>query len=264
MDIFDDNFIRKVFNYYNGKINVFNNTAVLDINHAQLNGTFTAGYSRLPDVVSIHPEVIYRFNNGNDYNSRITAIETIIHELFHTDQVINYNRYVADATYNKYIEHACEMQTSIYLLNHLTELEQVFGIENIVKKEDGDKVLEYWYLPGLYYKRRDLASHIHMCINGMSTLGDSSEDIYTILDGVLRCGESWSISIIVNGEEVFKYDCDARYCTALIDFNNSMRKYRCTGYYECSTNVSVNYDKSLLTLYISMDAKNTMCIMAPK
>ena len=56
-----DDFIIKVFHYYNGRINVINNNAVLDINWANQIMCNAGGYSKLPNIVVINPMIINRF-----------------------------------------------------------------------------------------------------------------------------------------------------------------------------------------------------------
>ena len=95
-----EDFIFKVFNYYNGRINAFNTPAVLSINWVNY-GTI-AGSTRLPNIVEIKPMVVlsYILNKNQNLNYfYYYLLETIIHALFHVDQIIDYRRVRMDSKY---------------------------------------------------------------------------------------------------------------------------------------------------------------------
>ena len=68
-----NNLILNVFNFYNGRINVFNK-AVLDVNWANQWDSYNGGYSRLPNIVIINPLVIARHANSI-YDMYVMIIE---------------------------------------------------------------------------------------------------------------------------------------------------------------------------------------------
>lgn len=124
-----EDFIFKVFNYYNGRINTFNTPAILSINW--INYGTIAGSTRLPNIVEIKPMVVlsYILNKNQNLNYfYYYLLETIIHELFHVDQIIDYRRVRIDSKYIEHIERAVETQTTIYIMNHEQEIIELFGL----------------------------------------------------------------------------------------------------------------------------------------
>ena len=92
-------YIKMIFNYYNGKINVINNSAYLDINWLEQPRCHAGGWSHTPDIVKINPAIIIAFNENDWDVIKVCTLEVIIHELFHTDQLIHYNHMSVDLKY---------------------------------------------------------------------------------------------------------------------------------------------------------------------
>ena len=164
-----ENFIIKVFDYYNGKINIFNK-ARLVLNWASTNVTQRAGFTRLPNIVMINAGSMMSYvDSDNTYEKDsfgyiqflyCITLETIIHELYHVDQIIYYKSYDKDVNYNTYIENAVEFMTHSYIANNVQDICYRFGI--IVSYEI---VIENMnrYL-GYYYQRKDINYHISTII----------------------------------------------------------------------------------------------------
>ena len=95
-----ENFIRSVFNYYNGRINIFNK-AILCIDWV-IKRDDVAGYSTQPNIVYIFPRTLMIISNNEDV-FKFNIIMTVIHELYHTDQDVVYN-HIVDPAYNISIE----------------------------------------------------------------------------------------------------------------------------------------------------------------
>ena len=55
-----ENFARKAFDYLNGKINIFNYPATLEIEWAELLNRSTAAITRNPNIVILYPHIIMR------------------------------------------------------------------------------------------------------------------------------------------------------------------------------------------------------------
>lgn len=131
-----EQFIRKVFDYYNGKINKFNNPAVLNIEwDGKLN---TAGDYKLPNRVTIRPYVIAEYSKENYMIFNFKVIEVIIHELYHADQVIS-----SDRSKYKNEEDAVEKQTLIYISTHRQEIMKQFGLDiyHVYKNDTFEKAI---------------------------------------------------------------------------------------------------------------------------
>lgn len=159
-----NDFIYKVFNYYNGKINYFNK-AILDIDWAELNSISNAGTTRNPNLVTIFPKVIMRYNQQYDiFNFYYAIIYTIIHELYHIDQIIDYIKMKNDIKYMEYIERAVETQTVIYISNHIKEISDNFGIEIYDNNSYFSNEIAYWN-NGYSYFRRKYDDHLIILLN---------------------------------------------------------------------------------------------------
>ena len=250
-----NDFIIKVFNYYNGKINVINK-AVLDINWANLMGYNVGGCSRLPNIVTINPMVIMRFRHS-DTSVKICIIETIIHELYHTDQLINYPLYVSDINYNRSIEYSCENQTAIYIAGHMQEIHDVFGIR--MKLRDNNAFRSYisrGNITILSYQRRYFAHHIFMCIDDMCHIEKSvAIKIYEYIQN--NVDNKRNIILNINGERINV--CFNNELITINKFNEIIFKYICTGIHGVKHKISYYKDTSELIIDIETKVLNLMC-----
>lgn len=250
-----NDFIIKVFNYYNGKINIINK-AVLDINWANQMTSNIGGYSALPNIVKINPSVIIRFYNDEFY-IKIHIIETIIHELYHTDQLINYVLYASDKNYNIFIENACEVQTTIYIINHLQEICDVFDFNSIkYDKNSHNKFMMIHDLPGVKYQRRYYYDHIFMCIDDMSNITkEVAIDVYQFIKDNINNRDD--IIMIINNEE---FDiCVNKQLMPIEEFNNKLHKYICTGVHNASHKITYNRVTKKLVISMKTEILNLMC-----
>ena len=249
-----NDFINKVFKYYNGKINIINR-AVLDINWCNLNMCNAGGYSRLPNIVIINPMVILRFHEYNEYIVKMQIIETIIHELYHSDQMINYNLYVSDINYNKFIEHSCELETAIYIASHRQEIYNIFGIDIAIDKNQYNQIINYWYYPGVVYQRRYFHDHVFMCIDNLCGLGaDCGSNTYELIR--LTVDDAKNIIININNNIINVYTNGIP--MNINDFNKEMIKYQCTGEYIPNFKIDIDEDENLF-IFIKIQPKNLMC-----
>ena len=105
MDIKEIEFLAyTVFNKFNGVVNPVNR-AVLQFNEMGMFGTSALAVSYGPNTVRVYPMVIQRLI-GTDSDIKIFTIETILHELSHQDQIINYNKLTVNDEYRQFIEYA--------------------------------------------------------------------------------------------------------------------------------------------------------------
>lgn len=171
-----DEFITNAFNYYNGRINTFNNKARLIIDWINHWNDDIGGSTRNPDLVMIYPSVIFR-NCNSMYYVYYNILVTIIHELYHIDQNIDYIRYVNDSQYSKMIENAVEIETYLYIANHQHELSQVFGFDDRIYFSDYNKVIRHFEI-GARYVRRTYETHMESILSEL-TMGFNSKVIKT-------------------------------------------------------------------------------------
>ena len=142
-------FIEMVFNYYNGRINTFNR-AVLKIEWV-ITPSRIIGQTRNPNIVTIYPLVIFYISD--EKTMKYLIIESIIHELYHIDQNINYRMMVSNRKYLYSIESAVEKQTNLYILNNSNEIYNIFGVSiidgyqiyKINQFNDGVYIKKNWY-----------------------------------------------------------------------------------------------------------------------
>ena len=172
-----DTFIRNVFNYYNGRINLIN-PARLHIEWLQCNNINTAGAALLPNIVEIYPNVMCRIVNNEEQLKR-WIVMVVIHELYHTDQIIDTTLLMCDTNYENYIENAVEVMTTIYIANHREEIYNTFGV--LVSDNNNLKEYMYNYISGSgNYRRKNLVQHIFLCLSDAIRLESFINELFHI------------------------------------------------------------------------------------
>ena len=255
---FVESFINKVFNFYNGRINVCN-PATLYIEWAELRSSSNGGTTLNPNIVVIYPSVIKRYA-ANRFHFFYLILETIIHELFHIDQVIDYLRTVYDIEYLKYIEYAVETQTALYIVDHRQEICQKFGLD-ISADSDFYRGLINKYSMGNTYHRKDYITHF-ICILreilGYSGLFD--HDYEAIKNNIQSRSGAIIVKINNNVIEIQRGDKLA----SINDINNFFYSNYFYGNYRKSTLVNFNtiFTKGspvIINIDISAEIRNIMC-----
>lgn len=124
---FSNEFIQKVFNFYNGKINK-SVRAVLKINWAMPDEELW-GTTLSSGIVMIYPVAII-LSSANEEVLRYVLYETVIHELSHIDQIVDYNRYVVDDEYKASVEACVEKRVRdfIQVQENILVAKTIFGI----------------------------------------------------------------------------------------------------------------------------------------
>ena len=251
-------FIIKVFNYYNGKINVINR-AVLDINWANLYDSNTVGLSKLPNIVQINPNVIINHYDGDVEDIKLNILCTIIHELYHTDQLINYIFYTSDSNYARLIESACEIETNYYISSHTHEINNVFGLTIKYDRDSNDAFLKYWYIPGVRYQRRYYHDHIFMNIDDICDFSvEASENVYNQLLNSINDRDD--ILLIINND-IIPICLDKRLIT-IDEFNNVIRCYKSDLIRRLGCDVKYNTYSKQLIFSIDSEISKLMCVKA--
>lgn len=220
-------FIEKVFNFYNGKINIFNNPARLIINWAEQRDSANGGFTINPNVVTINPNVVARYSE-NEYVLYRYLLEVIIHELYHVDQIIDYTRMGGvDANYTDQIESAVEVQTNIYIANHKLEILYNFGLDIEVNNDKFREVIyDYDTSAPAIYQRRNFITHI-MCV--VRELIESDNNGYNLfrnfMDNYSRTSKG-ELMIVVNDQSLLVlkngYTCTTYQFNEFI-YNNFLR-----------------------------------------
>ena len=173
-----DEYINNVFNYYNGRINVFNYPAKLCIEWGYRADMFLAGATSNPNKVYIYPEMIIEFCNYNMDSIKYLLYATIIHELHHIDQFINYIKYANDSYYKNYIEGVVELYSTLYMASHRYETIQ-FGIYDIIEQSHVIDVALHQSQPhlGKIFNRKQYVDHFISMMHDIMYDGNNNKEI---------------------------------------------------------------------------------------
>lgn len=245
-------FINQIFSYYNGRINMCNK-AVLHIDWAILQSRTVLGTSTNPNIVTIYPRVVERFTH-DAFDYYFCLLETIIHELYHTDQIIDYRRMQSNRSYMKTIEDAVETQTVLYIANHLNELSQ-FGFD--VNPDYVKHRMDYCtYAP---YHRRKYIDHIFIIFTEMLSTALPEEESVKFYNNFKECFKYPDTSFVfkINGITLVVKDKD--YFIDIGSFNlriyDIFFKYN---YRMAHVEYEIDVDCSII-IDIRLDGSNMMC-----
>lgn len=121
-----DEFCYKCFNILNGIVNPINKSCRLDINRNMESNIFG---ERSPYInsITIYPySVWYLWSHLGDDFVKTIILDTIVHELFHCDQIFSISKYSNDEIYRDNVEGQVVKKTSYFILNNLW-LEESLG-----------------------------------------------------------------------------------------------------------------------------------------
>lgn len=252
-----EQFCRAVFNYYNGRINKLNCPAMLMIEWADLQSCTFAGVTSNPNIVRIYPKVIYRHANPNDpiFSLRYMIVETVIHELYHIDQLLDFARLPMDPQYSKYIEDAVEVQTAIYISNHVQEIGEQFGLW--IEPAGGSFTnMIARFETGAHYNRKRYEDHVFMAIKEIiSGVHDSIMDDIQLIIRSNIADKVGSIKVQIGNGDIFVIQ-DGGYVAPIEQIN----QFLWDNYYKFSHrvgNVGASYEKTTRELVINIETVNT-------
>lgn len=238
-------FLNKVFNYYNGKINTVNYPAVLNIEWALLYNRSEAGYTKDPNIVTINPMIIMR-NSNTETDFYILSLETIIHELYHIDQVIDYFKLISNTSYRLKIEQAVEIMTANYMINHSNDIALNFGLY-VYDPEHYMAVIRIWDAYGPWkYERLNYTDHIFSLINLPLRMSGYTDDTMNSIYNMIKVRmqeNNGKILFNINNEPIIVQNNSTK--VSIADINKYFYfKYRnCTAY--SITNASIINDELL-------------------
>ena len=196
-------FITNAFNYFNGRINIFNKARLI-INWCNMESSCTGGLTTNPNTVIIYPNVILRFSN-NKYDFLVKLISVIIHELYHVDQFIIYDLMIYDKSYHDAIENSVEINSISYLYNHINEINKALNLDIVLCNEEVNEYMcQYYINQSVYYHRKKYAEHLISVFMDMVSLSEYE----SIKDGVLALMNNPEslIKISINGNELIVKD----------------------------------------------------------
>lgn len=228
-----EEFITKIFNYYNGRINIIN-PARLEISYVR-DDVNVGGHSKMPNVVVVYVNNI-RNKTTDELNFKYLMVNIIIHELFHTDQLLYYSLY-GNRDYYDEVEGAVEFMVEQYIANHMNE---IAGLLNANVNNS------YAMNPNLYkyagrYIRRTFMDHVFILIDSLKAFDIEStkrisnkimnyhKNNYNIrlqindivIDDIIHTNINVLNDIVYNA--YFKYNC--RHCMCETETDRCKRIY---------------------------------------
>ena len=204
-----DDFITYLFNTFNGRINICN-PAVLDICH--LDRGAKLGETKFPGIVIINEMSLIKLSK-NIKEFIVLAMETIIHELHHDDQVLMSTRVNTDSDYTKSLEVSVEFMTYSYIMNNLNAIikciNDYFEMQYITMQDVQQYLVNYTNTRSAYsnslnkwyqYNRTDQYDHILVSVLNMLGYNEFGKDITNLLYKVFE-DESSTVFFIINDKE---------------------------------------------------------------
>lgn len=254
-----NDFITKVFNYYNGRINK-KYSAVLQINWININDD-SLGYFMSPGIVVINAGTISR-RAGSEFVMLLNIILTVIHELYHADQYINDGYYDGVSEYEESVEAPIYGLAANYVLSHIDEV--IWLSDGIIDKFKIDyydllsKIKDGCMYP---YNEIDIVRYVYNVLVGTLQLDVESINIFAkiyyeiinIEGGLILNIDNFRCTIIHDGKIVTDYNMINMYLRHVLmygesyDFEMEMK------------NIGDNY-----MLIVKSKIKRTMCDVVNK
>lgn len=200
--------IYDIINTFNGRINKVNTDLVIDINWLNMYGSAAAAVSYPPNRITVYPMVIYR--GWTDENHRVRylkpfIIETVLHEMSHQDQVLNYNKYSLNTDYKRFIEYSNQHNTVEFILENFDEICSRYDLT----KEERDFFESRMYNDlestesAIYERKTNVFEHmmhsIFFNILDINTLTEDGKDIVNFMYNKFMTHDDIDITLIING-----------------------------------------------------------------
>lgn len=244
-------FITKVFNYFNGKVNRFQ-LARLTINWCEMQISCNGAITTNPNQVIVYPRVLKRFSNSND-QFIFNIILVVIHELYHVDQNTIFDR-MSDPNYLKMIEDTVEVQSMSYMYNHINEISKEFGLNLHLISNNVTEYLNY-YSDGYLYTRKKYIDHLFSMIADM--IGYC--ELLNIKDRLLQYYNDPKsvIGITINGKSIL-----IKYGDALTDIN-VLNDFMYNTFYKgnCHNNINFQFEFENNELHMNLTCNTYNCVI---
>ena len=208
-------FITKVFNYYNGRINPFNKCA-LSINWGKSNGYGSLSH---PNCVTIYAST---FDHRDQSIFAKNVIHVVIHELYHADAVEYPDEYYGDkCMWDRLVEFPVYKETAKYILSHLSEI--VWLSDGMITSKNFDPGYHYKQLlefSGFDYIKKDMYNHVICALTDMARIkyGDHKDMMYFIINDAINNKKGHLTLISLDGDrcEVIK---SGKFVCSMEEFN---------------------------------------------
>lgn len=170
-------FSTTVFNHYNGYINA-GSLCILIFSPLQFNGY--ASY-KLPNIITVYPYNIINDFKKEDHIKTIILF-SILHELSHSVQDIDFNKYFYDSSYNKDIEDSNNFRITKYILDNRDYIENIFkfnlNIPYIENTYNNIKYTKYNDIGSYFYKYNQIFDYF----KSKGNYTNNFEDVLYLLD----------------------------------------------------------------------------------
>ena len=204
----------KMFKYLNGEINRVNNNVIFIISPSESDGF---GEIKNSITLKLYIYKIISKSYENDITIKNNILFTIIHELFHADQLMYMSEYQSNNKYSDMIEAQANFMTSIYMINNRTILENLFGfkilIHNLKIFLDELKKLN----DGIYYKRITIFDYYYEIFKYLLGPSQISELLYYETDIEFHCGDN---CVVIKENNIFNTNTD---CFNKIIYDNYVK-----------------------------------------
>ena len=246
-------FARKVFNYYNGVINQFNAPAGIITERCELQSNNLMGYTKNPHVIHINIMPICRAGKFIDEFVRYYILDTVIHELFHCDQIIDYRKMGSSIEYRTYIERANYLMTATYILSHMEEIKNIFGVNTYLFKEHNLECIKKY--SGYMYERRKFDDHIILLLKGLtaSKFPREEAEIRNIINN-----STGTIVLDVNDDRI--YIKQGRFLNYIENINKFVY-YNIYIYDALNFKMEINCQKDFVRIAIDMHGHDIMALI---
>ena len=149
----------RIFNCLNSKINQVNNSVIFVISPSD---STIFGEMKTNMTLKLYIYTIIYQPFSNDASIKNNILFTIIHELFHADQLMNLKEYQINDEYSHMMESQANFMTAIYMINNKIILEELFGFNILIYnlKVYLDK-LQREFNSSIIYKRTNIFSYYY-------------------------------------------------------------------------------------------------------
>ena len=248
-----EDFIHKVFNYYNGRINRII-PSFINIEWALYDIT-TMGITYTSKTVTIYPMVIAKYSKGNKH-FKLNIIMSIIHELYHVNQYIEYSQMHYRKDFENSVEFPVEFMTWCYITNHEYEIATLSGGCTYNDNTLNSCISIYSAFKYGYYRIRSIDDYIFTVVDDIlrSRSDYNANDFKPIF---YECINKQDVSLSINDNNIIVksngvYN-DIQEIQKFVYNNYSMYKYR-----ENVKGCINEYDDGSIIIQLSIKSYNYM------
>jgi hypothetical protein len=234
-----EEFTRMMFNYLNGKVNIINKTAELQIDYI-INEDKILATNIQPNIVNIFLyKILWEYADCSYLDFfQMKIIYLLTHELSHCDQIVDNELYINNIEYRNKIESEADYNATQFLLSHKEEMINLFKLdiafEFIQIISDDNKYCGDF----IKYNRHDLFSYYSNILT--EKIGGNELSFSNILYAYGNMNLCMNNESIFNIQKNFKLNPDTYTFINIISYMYSP----CT--YYCKINVSESDNDTII------------------